>query len=96
MHDVVRQLVQARGAFAERRQHLVRPRALLFRHAVRSLQPVNRRKRDLVLGRILAGRLAQRRGGLLHVQNVVHNLKRQPDMLAVAGERGVLLFARPA
>ena len=40
--------------------------------------------------RVLARRLAERLGRLFHVQNVVHNLKRQPDVLAVAGERLVL------
>ena len=67
--------------------------AFLLRHAARGLQAVDRRERDLVLRRVLARGLAERFGGFLHVQNVVHDLKRQADVLAVAGERGVLLVA---
>ena len=76
------------GAFAERRQHLVGARAFLLRPCGAILQAVDRREGDLVLRRVFAGGLAQRLGGFFHVQNVVDNLKRQADVLAVAGERG--------
>ena len=63
-------------------------------HAPRFLDAVDRRERDLVLLRVFARRLAQRFGGFLHVQDVVHDLKCQADVLAVAGERLVLRVAR--
>ena len=64
--------------------------ALLLRHAPRFLQAIDGREGDLVLRRVLAGGFAERLGGFLDVEDVVHNLERQADVLAVAGERFIL------
>ena len=56
----------------------------------RLFQAVHRGKRDLLLLRVLAGRFAERFGGLLHVEHVVDDLERQADVLAEAGQRGEL------
>ena len=90
MDDQVGELVQALRARAERVQGVVRPAALNFGHAPRFADAVYRRESDLVLLSVFAGGLAQRLGGLLDVEDVVHNLKSQADVLPIAGERFVL------
>ena len=53
--------------------------------------PVHGWQKNLVLFGILAGGLAKLFGGLLHVQQIVHDLKRQPHRLSVTGQGFVLL-----
>ena len=64
---------------------------LLLGHLARALDAVDRRKRDLLLPGILAGRLTQGFRGLLDVEHVVDNLEGQSDVLAKACEGGELL-----
>ena len=56
--------------------------------------PYTAGKRDFLLLRILARRLAERFRRLLHVENIVDNLKREADMLAEARQRVELLRIR--
>src|SRR5690348_14981711 len=60
--------------------------ALALGHAPRFVESVDRGKRDLVLLRVFTRGLAERFARLLDVQNVVHDLKRQAHVLAVAGQ----------
>ena len=81
------------GARAEWGQGFVGAEALDAGHAPRFRDAVDRGEGDLVLLSVFAGGLAERGGGFLHVQDVVHDLKGQADMLAVAGERLVMRVA---
>ena len=68
---------------AKHLQRIVGFQAFGSRHLPRSIHAIDGRERDLLLLRILARGLAQRLGRLLYIQNVIDNLKRQPDMFAV-------------
>ena len=68
----------------------MRGQTFLFGHGARTLQAVNRGKRDFLLLGVLAGGFPESFGRLLDVEHVIHNLERQADMLAEAGERGEL------
>ena len=87
LDDQIGDLAQpvARGRQRCRRRDA--PHSLLLGHLARPLESVNRRERDLALLGVLAGGLAESFGRLLHVENVVDDLKRQPDMFAIAGQR---------
>ena len=89
MDDQVGQLVQADGAVAEEFQPLVGARAFLLGHAARGFQTIDRGEGDFLLDGVLAGGLAESRGGFLDIQNVVHDLEGQADVFAIAGEGGV-------
>src|ERR1017187_5713461 len=93
-YNQIGQFVKPLSALAERLQHLVGALALRFRHAAGGLQAVDRRKSNLVLLRVLAGGLAERLGRLFDVQDIVHNLEGQADVLAITGKRGILRFRR--
>src|SRR5207247_6808935 len=51
-------------------------------------------ERDLVLRRVLARGLTERLARFLNVQNVVHDLEGETDVLAVTGERLILRGGR--
>src|SRR4051812_33749843 len=68
----------------------MRAGAFLFRHAPGMRQTVNRGERDLLLLRVFARGLPERLRRLLDIENVVDDLESQPDVLSVAGKRGVL------
>ena len=67
--------------------------ALALGHLARPLQTIDRRERDLLLLGVLARGFPERFGRLLDVQHVVDDLKRQADMLAIAGQRAQLFIA---
>src|SRR2546423_14447337 len=89
MDDQVGQFVQAESAAAEWFECLVSTRAFLLGHAVRGLQTIDRGESDFLLYGVLAGGLAESRGGFFDIQNVVHDLEGQADVFAIAGEGGV-------
>ena len=82
--------MQPGGAVPEKTERLVRQFAFLLGHGARRGESVDRGESDLLLLRVFARCFAERFGRFLHVQDVVHNLKSQADVLPVAGERGVL------
>src|SRR5579863_5434210 len=86
MHDEIRDLAQALSAFVERPQSQVRGQALFFGHLAGPLQAVDRGKRDFVLFGVLSRSFSEGFGRLLHIQNVVDNLKRQADVFPVTGQ----------
>src|ERR1039458_10052591 len=84
--------MQSRGAVAEGVEDLVGSNAFLFGHAAGIFQTVDGGESDLVLRGVLAGGLAEGFGRFFDVEDVVTNLEGEADVLAVAGERGVLLI----
>ncbi len=60
------------------------------------VEPEARHQRALVAPRILAGRLAERGGIAFGIENVVGDLERRSERLAVAVERGPLRGVGPA
>ena len=54
--------------------------ALLLGHFARTVDSVDGGKRDFVLRGVFAGGLAERFGGLLHVQHIVDNLEGEAYM----------------
>src|SRR5450755_5176599 len=95
MDDQVGQFVQAFGARAKWGQGLMSSRALKLGHAPRFLDAMDGRESDLMPPGVFAGGLAQRFGRFFHVEDVVHYLKRQANVLAVAGECLIVRIARP-
>src|SRR5437763_16922038 len=57
------------------------------REVARSLEAVQGRVRDFVLGGVLAGRLAELVPRSLDVQHVVHDLEREPELAGVRVDR---------
>src|SRR5581483_2132454 len=88
--DEIGELAQAIGAIVERLQRGVGADALLLRHFMRAREAIDSRKGDLVLLRVFAGGFAEMLGGLLDVEDVVDDLKREADGLAVFRQRAQL------
>src|ERR1022692_4740463 len=93
MDDQIGQFVQVFGARAEWSKGFVGAPALGAGHAPRFFEAIDGWEGDLVLLGVFARGLAERFGGFLHVEDVVHDLKGQADVLAVAGERLVVRVA---
>src|ERR1035438_5755103 len=93
MDDQIGQFVQVFGARAEWSKGFVGAPALGAGHAPRFFEAIDGWEGDLVLLGVFARGLAERFGGFLHIEDVVHDLKGQADVLAVAGERLVVRVA---
>src|ERR1039458_3808125 len=108
MDDQIGQFVQVFGARAEWSKGFVGAPALgaghaprffggsmspFAGHAPRFFEAIDGWEGDIVLLGVFARGLAERFGGYLPVEDVVHDLKGQADVLAVAGERLVVRVA---
>src|SRR5579871_1244422 len=93
-HNQIGELMQPHRTRPKGLEHLVSTLTFLLRHPPGSVQTIHRRKRDLMLLCVFTRSLSEHFRRLLHVQNVVDNLERQPDVLAVARNGGVLLVRR--
>src|SRR6185437_10981508 len=85
-HDEVGDLVQPFCGFAEDGQGLVRAGAFFARHLARAFEAIDGGESDFALGFVFAGGFAEGFGGLLDVEDVVHDLEGEAGVLAILGE----------